>query len=74
MTIYVKVKNVYGRSLVYPSCNISEKFARLIGVKTFNDNHLDLIIALGYRILEDHKMGARLASHTALINSIVKGE
>ncbi len=73
-TIYVKTKNVYGRELVYPSCHLAEKFARLLGVKTFSDNQLSSILELGYRIEEDHQVGARLASHTSLINSIVKGE
>jgi hypothetical protein len=73
-TMYVKTKNVYGRELVYPSCMISEKFARLLGVKSFSDNQLRDIIELGYKIEEDRQVGARLASHTSLINSIIKGE
>lgn len=28
-TIYVKIKNVYGRELVYPSCHVSAKFAHI---------------------------------------------
>lgn len=74
LTIYVKTKNVYGRELVYPSCHLSEKFARLLGVKSFSDNQLRDIIELGYLIEEDRQVGARLASHTSLINSIIKGE
>lgn len=73
-TIYVKTKNVYGRELVYPSCHLAEKFARLLGVKSFSDNQLRDILELGYLIEEDRQIGARLASHTSLINSIVKGE
>lgn len=73
-TMYVKTKNVYGRELVYPACMISEKFARLLGVKSFSDNQLRDIIDLGYKIEEDRQVGARLASHTSLINSIIKGE
>lgn len=73
-TIYVKTKNVYGRELVYPSCHISEKFARLLGVKSFSDNQLKDILGLGYLVEEDRQVGARLASHTSLINSIVRGE
>lgn len=73
-TIYVKTKNVYGRELVYPSCHLSVMFARLLGVKSFSDNQLASIIELGYQIEEDRQVGARLASHTSLINSIVRGE
>lgn len=73
-TIYVKIKTVYGRELVYPSCHIAEKFARLLGVKSFSDNQLNSILELGYKIEEDRQVGARLASHTSLINSIIRGE
>lgn len=72
-TIYVKSKNVYGRELIYPSCHIAEKFARLLGVRSFSDNQIAGIIELGYQIEEDRQIGTRLASHTSLINSIVKG-
>jgi hypothetical protein len=74
MVIYVKTKNVYGRELVYPSCHLSEKFARLLGVKSFSDNQLTCILELGYKIEEDRQVGARLASHTSLVNSIIRGE
>ncbi len=73
MVIYVKTKNVYGRELTYPACHIAEKFARLLGVKTFSDNQIAHILDLGYEIKEDRQVGARLASHTSLINTIVKG-
>lgn len=74
ITIYVKTKNVYGRELVYPSCHLSVKFAQLLNVKSFSDNQLRAILELGYKIEEDRQVGARLASHTSLINSIVRGE
>lgn len=73
-TMFVKTKNVYGRELVYPSCHLSAKFAQLLNVKTFSDNQLRDILELGYKIEEDRQVGARLASHTSLINSIVRGE
>lgn len=71
-TMYVKSKNVYGRELVYPACYLSEKFARLLGVKSFSDSQLRGILELGYRIEEDKQVGARLASHTSLVNSIIR--
>lgn len=74
ITIYVKTKNVYGRELVYPSCHLSVKFAQLLNVKSFSDNQLRAILDLGYKIEEDRQVGARLASHTSLVNSIVRGE
>jgi len=52
MVIYVKTKNVYGRELVYPSCHLAEKFARLLGVKTFSDTQVSCILDLGYEIKE----------------------
>ncbi len=74
MTIFVKFKNVYGKDLVYPSCHVAEKFARLLGVKTFNDRQLKGILDLGFNIEEDRQVSARAASHINLINLIVKGE
>lgn len=53
-TIYVKTKNVYGRDLVYPSCEDSHKFAKLLGVKTFNSHQISMIIELGYIVKEDY--------------------
>lgn len=50
MTIQVAQKNVYGKILIYPVCEIANKFASLLGVKTFNHQQLAGIEALGYCI------------------------
>ncbi len=50
MQIQVTEKSVYGKILVYPSCDTSSKFAALLGVKTFNSQQLAGIEALGYQV------------------------
>jgi hypothetical protein len=50
ITVYVKVKNVYGTEKVYPDCPITEIFAELTKTKTLSDNDLSNIIKLGYVI------------------------
>lgn len=49
-TITVKEKSVYGKILLYPSCDKANIFAGLIGAKTFHTHHLTLIEGLGYTI------------------------
>jgi hypothetical protein len=48
--IKVTEKAVYGRILVYPSCETAKKFAALLNVKTFSHSNLCGIEALGYNI------------------------
>jgi hypothetical protein len=50
ITIYVKIKNVYGVEKVYPDCPVSEVFASLTKTKTLSDNDLGNILKLGYKI------------------------
>lgn len=47
-SITVSVKNVYGKRTVYPACEVSRKFADLIGTKTFTDRAIEQIKDLGY--------------------------
>lgn len=49
-TIKITEKAVYGRILVYPSCDTAKKFAALLNVKTFSHSNLCGIEALGYTI------------------------
>lgn len=51
LQITLKIKNVYGNDLVYPMCEISENFAKLINKKTFSNYDLKIIEALGYQII-----------------------
>ena len=48
MKIQVKVKNVYGNDLVYPTCETGYKFAELLKVKSFNSQQINIIKKLGY--------------------------
>jgi hypothetical protein len=50
ITIFVKIKNVYGTEKVYPDCPVSELFASLTKTKTLSDNDLANIVKLGYKI------------------------
>jgi hypothetical protein len=45
----VEIKNVYGKELVYPICETANKFARLIGKKTFTSEDIANIKTLGYQ-------------------------
>jgi hypothetical protein len=46
--IILKTKNVYGNEMIYPNCDTSRIFAKLIGKKTFNRFDIDLIRQLDY--------------------------
>ena len=48
--VYVKIKNVYGKELVYPDCKVSEIIAKLSNKKTLNDNDLLAMEELGYTL------------------------
>jgi len=37
MTLYVKIKNVYGKELMYPDCQESKFICDLAGTKTITD-------------------------------------
>lgn len=50
MTITVKEKSIYGRTLIYPACDKSNIFAGLVGSKTFTMRQLNLIEGLGYTV------------------------
>ncbi len=44
-------KNVYGRVLVYPGCETSEKLLELTRRKTFFDEDLEILKRLGFEIV-----------------------
>jgi len=60
MEIIVKVKNVYGKPLVYPVCRAAEMFAKIAESKTLTPRVLESIHSLGYEIVERgfHKYGS----------------
>jgi hypothetical protein len=45
--INVITKSVYGNHLVYPNCELSQKFAKLINKKTFSHADLCIIESMG---------------------------
>ena len=48
--ITFKERSVYGRILTYPDCEKSKIFAKLLSTKTFNQDQLDTIASLGYKV------------------------
>lgn len=50
MILKLRTKNVYGNDMVYPACDNADKFASLIGKKTFSKNELAIIASLGYTL------------------------
>ena len=52
MELIVKVKNVYGNDMIYPVNDTAQKFANLIGKKTFSKTDLAIISNLGYKITQ----------------------
>jgi len=53
--IAVKIKDVYGRELVYPANETGYKFADLLGVKTFNEWQIAQIKNLGFQFQESSR-------------------
>ena len=49
-TITVKEKSVYGNTLIYPACEQSERFARLLNKKTFSGTDIHGIEGLGFTV------------------------
>ena len=49
-TIYVEVRDWYGRRTFTPRCEESERFARLLRQKTLTPDNIEDIKALGYVI------------------------
>ncbi len=52
MELIVKVKSVYGNDMIYPVNDTAQKFANLIGKKTFSKVDLAIISNLGYKITQ----------------------
>lgn len=48
--VFVTIKNVYGREMVYPACPVTEIIASIARTKTLSDNDLAAIKKLGYEI------------------------
>jgi hypothetical protein len=52
MELTVKIKSVYGNDMIYPVNDTAQKFANLIGKKTFSKVDLAIISNLGYKITQ----------------------
>lgn len=50
MKIKVQIKSSYGKSYVYPACEISKGLIKLLAVKTFTQHHIDCLKELGYEL------------------------
>jgi hypothetical protein len=51
MQITVKRKNVYGNNLIYPVCDKAVCLTMLADTKTFTPYQIQIIKALGYKVL-----------------------
>lgn len=51
MELNMKVKQVYGKDLVYPGCAKSELLSELLKKKTFDPKELQILVKLGYKIV-----------------------
>jgi len=51
MQIEVKIKNVYGVQRIYPICANALLFCQLTKTETITSHALDIIKALGYKIV-----------------------
>ena len=59
--LLVKVKNVFGRDLIYPICNDSKLICELLNVKTLNDYQIRKLTALDYRLKTVNVLGLATA-------------
>ncbi len=50
MEIKVKIKESYGRRLIYPACETADILCKLAGTATLTDQAVKYIKALGYTI------------------------
>ncbi len=50
--VVVTSRDVYGNTLLYPTCTTAKLFAALVGKKTLSERDLNLIAALGFEIIK----------------------
>jgi hypothetical protein len=50
MTLYVKIKNVFGRELLYPDCQESKFLCELCNSQTITDSMKRILIDNGYKL------------------------
>lgn len=47
-TLYITIKQVYGKDTIYPNCDDSRVFAEMLGRKTLTETDMRHIRTLGY--------------------------
>lgn len=47
-TLYITIKQVYGKDTIYPACDDSQVFANMLGRKTLTESDMRHIKTLGY--------------------------
>jgi hypothetical protein len=52
MELTIRIKCVYGNDMVYPVNETAQKFANLVGKKTFSRTDLAIIGNLGYKVTQ----------------------
>ena len=57
-TIYVRVREVYGKTTLYPACKTAVLLTELAGQKTFTPTTLHLVRQLGYTVKEAARLDA----------------
>ena len=50
MTIYVKIKSVYGKDKYYPCCSKGKAFAKIAGTKTLTEETIKQIQNIGFTV------------------------
>lgn len=50
MSIQVSIKNVYGNETIYPMCEKSKAFARMLGQKTLTFSDIQHIKEIGFEV------------------------
>lgn len=50
MRITINPKSVYGKTAFYPGCDLSRKFAQLLGQTTLTQDNLKIIASMGIDI------------------------
>lgn len=50
MDIFITVKNVYGKDVIYPHCDKAKLFAKLLGQIILTEKNVRIIKELGFNV------------------------
>ena len=59
-TLEVRIVERYGRETIYPECEVSRRFADLLGQTTLTRNDIEKIKRLGYEVRAKPTEGMKL--------------